>query len=273
MAQARATRPIRQEIQDFLNYCLDADKSLVTVNSYHQVLRTFAGWLEDSYPEVGSITAVNLSHLQHFRRHLRLHSAAQGREMALSTQAKYLSILRSWLRYAQREAGLPVVNREDVALPRRPDAGRRQTLADADVERLLDQPDTRKMWGLRDRAIIAVLLSTGLKVSQLCALDRRDVREDLLGSVPRLPIRLGRRTRPDIALDERAQLFLKAYLAGRRDSYSPLFIRHKPGKRLDHDDPQHRLTRQMVNRMLGKYSRQASVAQLVSPRMLGRNAR
>ena len=274
MVQTGTGHPISAEIQDFLNYCLDSSKSLVTVDSYGQALNKFAAWLIENYPEVGSVTSLQLSHLQQFRRHLRLESSAQGREMAISTQAKYLSILRSWLKYAQREAKLPVLDRDEVPLPKaRTTRTTSPKLRPADVERLIKQPDTQKLWGLRDRAIIALLLTTGLKVSQLCGLDRRDVREDLLGTTPKLSLPTRGRARVQLTLDERAQQCLKSYLDARTDSYSPLFIRHKPGKSLDHDDSHHRLTRQMVNRMLEKYSRKAGINQLVSPNMLRRGGR
>lgn len=273
MAPGEIAPPLEREISDFLGYCLDTDKSLVTVESYRQVLRTFARWLQDNYPEVVSIARVDLAHIQQFRRHLRQDTAARGREMSLSTQSKYLSVLRSWLRYAQREAKLPALNSDQVVLPRRRTSAKRPVLADADIERLLLEPDIRKIWGLRDRAIIALLLSTGLRVSQVCALDRRDIREDLLGSVSGLSVRPRNRALPDIELDETTQRLLREYLAARRDTYKPLFVRHKPGKRLADDDPDHRLTRQMINRMLDKYSRRVGLTELVSPTMLGRSAR
>lgn len=261
------------EVEGFLEHCLDTDKSIVTVSSYRQALEAFTRWLQTNHPEVVTIESLTLSHVQGFRRYLRLRSSSQGREMAPSTQAKYLSILRSWLRYVQTEGRAAVLDCEAVALPKRPARGGPPRLADADLEGLLSQPDTTRVWGLRDRAIIATLLSTGLRVSRLCALDRRDVREDLLGRVPIAPLRLERWGSATVGLDQRAQLYLQEYLAARRDSYKPLFIRHKPGKRLDDDDPHHRLTRQMVNRMLEKYSRQAGIRYIVSPSMLGRRAR
>jgi site-specific recombinase XerD len=273
MMQTEAALPLNGEIQEFLNYCLDNSKSIVTVTSYGQALNKFSVWLSDAYPDVASITSINLSHLQQFRRHLRLESSAEGREMAISTQAKYLSILRSWLRYAQREAKLPVLDREDVSLPKTRPTRSAQKLRATEVERLLSQPDTSKVWGLRDRAIIAMLLTTGLKVSQLCGLDRRDIREDLLGTTLKLQLHTRSRRGVGITLDERAQQCLMAYLAHRTDSYNPLFIRHKPGKALDRDDAHHRLTRQMVNRMLEKYSRQAGISQLVSPNILRKGGR
>lgn len=261
------------EIEDFLNYCLDTDKSLVTVRSYEQVLLAFATWLQAAHPDVLGIASVSLSHLQAFRRHLRLRSAAEGREMAASTQAKYLSILRSWLRYARHEVGLPVIDRDDVVLPKRPANRRASPLSSAEVDRLLSEPDQSRVWGLRDRAIIAVLVATGLRVGELCALDRRDLREDLLATTPSLPLRQRSRGLAEVTLDTRAQEYLKAYLAARDDSYKPLFIRHRPGKRLDNDDADHRLTRQMVNRMLENYSRKAGLPELVSPSMLGKAGR
>ena len=271
MAEVAAARAIDREIQEFLDHCLDVDKSIVTVESYRQVLTFFSRWISEAHPEVSSTASITVSHLQQFRRHLRLESAARGREMAPSTQAKYLSVLRSWLRYIRRSVGTKVIG-DEIPLPKRRSRSLPPRLSDEDLARLIAQPNPAKIWGARDRAIIAVLMSTGLKVSELCALDRRQIREDLLGSVPALPVVLPRGSRRSVILDERSQHFLRAYLEMRKDSYPPLFIRHKPGKRADNDDPEHRLTRQMVNKMLEQYSRAARLPFLVSPRMLRSSA-
>jgi site-specific recombinase XerD len=248
---------------------MDNDKSIVTVSSYAQVLRSFASWIERAHPEVVSIGSVNLSHLQRFRRHLRLSSAAEGREIALSTQVKYLSILRSWIRYARQRARLTELNSDDVVLPRRKARREHQPLGRVDVERLLTQPNPAKLWGLRDRAIMATLLTTGLKVSQVCALERRHIREELLGKVDVLPLRTQSR-QARVTFDRRTQSYVKDYLSARRDDYSPLFIRHKPGKSVAIEDLDHRLTRQMVNRMLEKYGAAGGISLLISPRVLSR---
>jgi integrase len=129
---------------------------------------------------------------------------------------------------------------------------------------LLAQPDSSKPWGRRDRAIIAFLVDSGMRVGDLCAINRRDIRVDSLGRQSLLELDL-----PSgyVRLGARAQALLKDYLASRDDHYQALFIHHKPGK-TDDGDRQHRLTRQMIDRMLSRYATAAGLAVLPSPRDL-----
>lgn len=259
------TTPLSAQVDAFLDHCIDRNLSLATLDAYEQMLRRFTEFMQEHHPEVASISDVQAMHVQGFRRWLRRTSARSGREIGLSTQAKYLAAIRSLLRYCSTEEGLVVMPRDVVKLPKTRGRVRAQRLAAHEVDKLLAQPDTRKIWGLRDRAIIAVLAATGMRVGELCALDRRHIREDLLGRRPSLDLALpGVRSRAAIGLQ--SQTYLREYLEARTDHYAPLFIRHKPGKSRDNDDGQHRLTRQMVDRMLARYARTAGLSIVPSAR-------
>jgi integrase/recombinase XerD len=256
-------RPLSGEAQSFLDFCLDRDMAITTVETYAQVLSTFASWMEANYPQVSSVSQISLAHLQHFRRHLRLSSAAAGRELSSGTLAKYLSTLRSLLRYCSVQLGAAVVAREHLSLPQGGERPARQPVSRDDLDKLLASPPADKPWGLRDRAIVALLGLAGLRLNELCALDRRQVREDLLTREPTMTVAMsvagGPRGSRQVVLDERSQRYLLDYLRSRHDNYPPLFIRHKPGKVAENDDSQHRLTRQMVNRMLVKHAKRAGL--------------
>lgn len=261
-----------RQIATFLDYCLDNYKALSTVDMYRQLLGVFSQWLGANYPEIPGVESIELAHLQQFRRHLRLDSAARGKEIAASTQAKYISALRAFLRYARQELRLTVVNPEELGLPSKRMSREQKevegiSLPRPEIARLLSQPDASKIWGARDRAIIALLSTTGLKVSQIIALDRRDVREELLGEVDILHMRV-RSVRGLVSIDRHVQQLLRSYLSMRDDRYPPLFIRHKPGKQCQLDDPHHRLTRQMVHKMIEKHSLSAGIALPVSTKVL-----
>lgn len=253
---------------------MDEEHSLSTIHTYGQVLASFTTWMAQNHPAVTAISQLKLNQLQQFRRYLRERSAAYGRELSPRTQAKYLATIRSLLRYYTTVQGELVLPPEQIRLPRvgREDDRPRRPLSRGDLQRLLEQPDVSKPWGLRDRAIIALLINSGLRVSELCSLNRSDVREDLLGQHPFLEVTVSphaRRIR-SIYLDAFTQEQLAAYLAVRQDRYPPLFVRHKPGKGKENDDPQHRLTRQMVARMLNKYAREAGLTTLPSAQQLRR---
>ena len=266
--------PLAGDAQAFLDHCLDRDLALTTVGTYTQVLSSFIVWMASNYPEVTSITQVSLPHLQHFRRHLRTSSAYEGREVSPRTLAKYVATLRSLLKYYTVQIGAPVLPREHLKLPAPATTLAKQPLGSEELKRLLAAPPNDRLWGLRDRAIISLLGRAGLRLNELCSLNRRDVREELLTrehSVTLWVAASPRESRP-VALDAETQRYLSEYLAARRDGYPPLFIRHKPGKGADSDDPLHRLTRQMVNRMLVKYARQAKLLSLPSAPSLRQSA-
>ena len=259
------TTPLSPFVDAFLGHCIDRNLSLATLDAYAQTLERFADFMQQHHPEVSSIAQVQVAHVQGFRRHLRQASAAAGRELSAGTQAKYLAAIRSLLRYYSVVQGQAVMLRDNIALPKLTRAGPPPRITRQDVQALLQQPDPRKPWGRRDRAIIALLVDTGLRVGELCALNRRDVRVDLLGKRPFLELSLPNAA---VGLGQEAQRLLKEYLDARDDSYQPLFIRHKPGKAQHTDDAQHRLTRQMIDRMLMRYARAAGLTVLPSARDL-----
>lgn len=266
------TTPLSHEVAKFLHRCIERNLALTTLSTYTQVLHRLTEYLHEHHPDVSSVSEIQPAHLQEFRHHLRLTSASSGRELSVRTQAKYLAAIRSLLRYCSQEARVPVMSRDDVVLPRVAKEPVQSCLSPDDIERLLVQPDVSKPWGARDRAIIALLATTGIRVSELCALNRRDAPFTSLGREPQFVVTVrGPHPRP-IYLDTRTQDLIRTYLEMRSDSYPPLFIRHRPGKVTAEEDNQHRLTRQMVDRMLARYSMAAGLAVLASPRDIARLA-
>lgn len=267
------TTPLSHEVATFLHRCIERNLALTTLSTYTQVLNRLTEFLHEHHPDVSSFSQVRPAHLQQFRHHLRLRSALSGRELSVRTQAKYLAAVRSLLRYYSLEAHVPVMSRDQVVLPRVAKGPVHPRISPAEVQRLLGQPDTSKPWGARDRAIIAMLATTGIRVSELCALNKRDLRLPSLAQQPTLEVIVpGPASRP-IYLDAGTQALVKAYLEMRTDNYPPLFIRHKPGKTRSQEDNQHRLTRQMVDRMLSRYSRAAGLSTVASARDIARLAK
>ena len=267
------TTPLSHEVASFLHRCIERNLALATLSTYSQVLNRFAKFMQEYLPDVSSISQVRPAHLQQFRHHLRLVTASSGQELSLRTQAKYLAAIRSLLRYYSLETRVPVMPRDEVLLPKvsKPPAAPRLTRADLD--RLLQQPNQSKPWGARDRAIIAMLATTGMRVGELCALNKRDIRPALLGLTPELELSIGGPAPRPVILDAHTQDLIKIYLGMRDDKHPPLFIRHKPGKAQTGEDGQQRLTRQMVDRMLSRYGQKAGLPSLPSARDIARVAK
>jgi len=174
-----------------------------------------------------------------------------------TTVARRLAALRSFYRFLVRERWTTTDPTEDVAPPKR---GERlpRVLSVEEVQRLLAQPDPRTPEGLRDKALLELLYSSGLRVSELVGLDVHHV--DLEAELVRV-VGKGDRERV-VPLGSYAVQALQAYLTSARPrlagSSAALFV-SRSGRRL---------TRQWVWRLLRRYTRAAGISRPVSPHAL-----
>ena len=131
-----------------------------------------------------------------------------------------------------------------------------------EIERLLSQPELSSETGLRDRAILEVLFSTGLRVSELVKLDR-----DQINLKRREFGVIGKGRRPRVVfLSERAADWLDRWLSSREDMWQPIFIRMS-GRKIHpaFDGEEMRLSTRTVQRLVDKYARKAHLTVKLSP--------
>ncbi len=174
-----------------------------------------------------------------------------------STVARRLAAVRSFYRFLVRERAVAADPTEDVTSPKRAERLPKVLTAE-EVGRLLAQPDPRTPEGLRDRAMLELLYSCGLRVSELVGLDVGDV--DLEAELVRV-VGKGDRERV-VPLGSYAVRAVQAYLqlarphlAGRSPA---LFVGRSGG----------RLSRQWVWTLLRRYARQAGIPRAVTPHVL-----
>jgi site-specific recombinase XerD len=133
-----------------------------------------------------------------------------------------------------------------------------------EVERLLVAPDISSLHGLRDRAILELLFSSGLRVSELVGLDKDHInlkrREFMVRGK-------GQKDRP-IFISPTAADWLQRYIDKRTDNTRPLFIRYSGRKTVDLTGNFHRLTVRSVQRMVAHYALLAGITKHVSPHTL-----
>jgi site-specific recombinase XerD len=139
-----------------------------------------------------------------------------------------------------------------------------KVLDESSLERFLAAPDTRSQQGLRDKAILELLFSTGLRVSELVGLNVKDVnlktREiSVMGK--------GRKIRVVFVSDSAAES-LKNYLGARQDEFKPFFIRFKGGHPIDPEGWDARLTVRSIQKLVKKYALIAGIAVDPSPHTL-----
>jgi site-specific recombinase XerD len=258
------------QVQAFLEHCeIDRNLSPGTVRMYAHYLDAFLAWAaaekleraEDIDPEVA----------RRYRLHLHRHvSKVTRRPLARGTQSSYLIALRSLLRFLAR-SGQQAMPADRIELGK--GSGRSLKFLDArQMARLLGAVDTTDEPGMRDRAILELLFSTGLRVSELVGLDRHQMNfESREFSV----VGKGRKVRVVFMTDDAADA-IKAYVNMRKDRYKPLFVRyrgHANGEesasgRAALDGEGWRLSTRSVERLVGKYVREAGLGIKATPHTL-----
>jgi site-specific recombinase XerD len=183
-------------------------------------------------------------------------------EMSKVTQNYHLIALRSFLRFcAKRGFDTLTADKIELARTKRPQV---TFLTPEELERLAAQAKTDTLNGLRDRAIIELLFSSGLRVSELVGLDRDHInlkrREFMVRGK-------GQKDRP-IFISTEAADWIGQYLEKRQDNAKPLFIRYSGTKKVDNSGNFQRLTARSIQRMVARYALLAGITKHVSPHTL-----
>lgn len=260
-------KPICNHLQGFLDYC-EVEKGLSPTTSYNykRFLQSFFTWLKKNNLQKLTPEGLSEDHIWKYRLWLsRLPNAVRKASGGLhtSTQSRYLIALRAMLTYFH-EKNIPSLPTEKIKLPKEHRERQVKFLDFEQVEKLLSAPNPKTLIGLRDRAILETLFSTGLRVSELIALDKKHLagskgKEDFEMSI----IGKGRYPRT-IYFSGRALGAIHAY-ADRRgeDDAKALFVRTKgPG------EESRRLTVRGVELLVQKYSKRAGLPVLATPHTL-----
>ena len=190
----------------------------------------------------------------------------KGEPISHRTQHLYLVPIRSFLKFCiRRELDDPILSPEKIELPKF-DPRDVSGLSSDELNRLRET-DTAKspLIRRRDRAIVEMLFSTGLRISELCAVNREQVNTDTREfSV------IGKRKKiRTVYLTPRACEHLAAYLSLREDNYAPLFLNARPRKdELNTRGESRRLSRTAIEIMVRDRGRMAGITKPVTPHVL-----
>lgn len=248
-----------QSLVNFLEY-LEVERNLsrLTIRNYRHYLTRFKDWLGSR--DITDMVKVDQEVIRKYRVYLARYTDENGRTLSKKTQGYYVIALRSWLKWLIKNDA-PVLHPEKIELPKAESHSMR-FLSTPQVEKLLAQPKLSSSSGLRDKALLEVLFSTGLRVSELVSLNRDqiDFSRQEFGVIGK-----GRRPRV-VFLSQRALTWLQKWLNSREDNWRPVFIRFA-GKKPDilSDGEEMRLTTRSVQRLVDKYCRQARLAIKISP--------
>jgi len=268
MTKVSTSESLNGAISKYLEYCeIERNLSQNTIKMYHFYLNDFLEWLKNNLKiKEPVVSSINYEDVKKYRIDLnRRISSKSHQEFKKSTQKTFLIALRAFLRYLIIEEGLEVLSPEQIILGKSSDRVPK-VLNDDQMQILFTVQDLNRRSGLRDRIILEVLFSTGLRVSELVALNRDDVN---LKSDEFTVVGKGGKART-VYLSKSALLWLKKYLATRTDSFKPLFVRYS-GKKMDEQDfdgKSLRLNVRSVQRMVKKYIKRTGISVDATPHTL-----
>ena len=243
---------------DFLEHLeIEQNRSQKTIQNYHHYLIRLTDYAGDI--KVSDITP---ELIRKWRLWLNRLGTNTSDELQKNTQNYHLIALRSFLKYCAKR-DIPALSPEKVELAK---TGRKQVtfLSPDEVIRLLEQPDTKETVGLRDRAILELLFSSGLRVSELVNLNRDHINLKRKEFMVRGK---GQKDRPVFVSDGAAH-WIEKYLETRDDKAPALFIRIGGIKKPDLDGNYLRLTARSIQRLVAKHARLAGITKKVSPHTL-----
>ncbi len=234
---------------------VEGGRSAKTAENYRHYLERFIEYADDI--DVKDITP---EMLRKFRLWLNRYTNDNGDDLATITQAYHLIALRGFLGYLSKRdiTSLPP---DKVELPK---IVRKQVtfLHFDEVERIIDAvPAEDTEQNSRDRAILELLFSSGLRVSELVGLNRGHINTKRREFMVRGK---GQKDRP-IFISQRAATMVDAYLAHRIDNLPPLFLSYSRNNVVSSGGDYRRLTPRSIQRLIEKYAKLAGITKHVSP--------
>lgn len=252
-------------IMDFIEYVeIEKGRSIRTAENYHLYMDRLVEFAGDI-----PVDQITDELVRKYRLWLNRYIDAQGRELSIITQSYHLIALRSFLKYCgQRD--IDTLDADRINLPK---VAKKQVsfLLAEEVTRMMDAVDLDDPNGLRDKAILELLFSGGMRVSELCSLNREQVNLDRREFTIRGK---GNKDRP-IFISKAAAAAVGDYLNSRNDNLKPLFLNNSRNIHKDLDDSDgvdasesRRLTPRSIQRIVTKYTRLAGITKHVTPHTL-----
>ena len=246
-------------IEEFLEYLsIEKNCSKLTIRNYYHYLIRFSTWLKENFPHK-KLCDLDLRMVKKYRVFLSRYVNTKDIPLMKITQMYHLISLRSFLKFLSK-IDVKTLTAEKIELPKA-ETRPLKFLTNEQLERLLNSPSISKLTGLRDKAILETLFSTGLRVSELVKLnkDQIDFKRKEFGVI-------GKGSRPRVVfLSQRSIRWLKEYLTKREDDWKPLFIRMSGEKDESRMGEKMRLGVRSIQRIVAKYVRKARLPIKITP--------
>jgi site-specific recombinase XerD len=238
--------------RQFLEYLeIERGRSVKTIENYDRYLSRFFAQME-----VKSVSNITEQKVRDFRLWLNRQAGVSG-SMKRRTQNYYMIALRAFLKFL-RKREIEALSPEKIELAKLPERGL-DLITNSELDRLLRAPSGDSLQALRDRAILELLFSTGLRVSELCAQN-----SDIDLSRDELSVRgKGDKVRV-VFLSDSAKNAVRAYLKARKDMDEPLFVAEGKGTK----SKDNRLTPRSIEQLVKKYATKAGITKKVTPHVV-----
>lgn len=241
-------------LNDYFEYlAIEKSLSLLSIKDYRHYLSRFYNWLQDNALPL-SPQSITMDSVRKFRIYLANLRSFRNQPLKKETQGYHIVALRSFLRYLISKRDINVLHPDKIELPKS-DPRMISFLSSEQLKRLMESPKISDEAGLRDRAMLETLFSTGLRVSELVKLNRDQInleRKEFGVKGKGNKIRL-------VFLSNEAAQWISRYLNIRKDSFQPLFIRYSGPTVSEKNSDKMRLTPRSVERILKKYSRKCGL--------------
>jgi site-specific recombinase XerD len=249
-------------LKDYITYLeLDRNRSIHTRNNYEHHLLRFLDFADAPNPE-----DIDLDTIKFYRQYLNRLEVKNRRSdqttLSMGSQNAHIIALRGFLKYLAKH-DIKTLAAEKIEVGKSPER-HVDFLDPSEVERLLQAPRHSDLAGMRDRALLELLFSAGLRVSELVGLDRSSInleRQEFSVRGKGSKVRI-------VFISDTARDALGHYLDRRIDIDPALFIRYKTGTNPQADNSSLRLTARSVQRLVKKYAAQAGIVKEVHPHTL-----
>lgn len=248
-------------IRQFLEYCeIEKNQAKRTLIGYQHYLDRFLAFTNDI-----EIEKINLPLIKKYRLYLNRYEFRPHENLSTKTQNYHVIALRAFLKFC-------IKNDWDTLAPEKVDLAKIEDrtvefLTRDELERLFASLENDKITGLRNRAILEMLYSTGLRISELTNLNRHNV--DLERGEFHVRGK-GKKVRI-VFISDRAKEWVKEYLEERDDNFDPLFLNHgrtRQKEKKDLSGNYRRLTDYTIQEMVRTTAYKAGITKHVTPHTL-----
>ena len=267
MATRKSSTSIKDHILPFLDYCeIEKGLSNNTQRNYQQYLSLFTKWLKTVKLENLKPHELTAEHVWDYRLFIaRTYKTPRGEYLSKKSQNYYLIALRALLSFLA-ERDFETLPSSKIKLAKQKADETISFLEVTDIEKMLQIPDVKTMQGLRDRTIMELFFSSGMRISELTTLDQ-DQFTMLQDNSPTRTYELsivgkGKHIRT-IFISPRTADWVRKYLKKRHDAEKPLFINLR-----NNSSENRRLTPRAIQMMIKRCATFAGVSKKVTPHTL-----